>query len=130
MKEFEFEEISKIFQDFFKVNTISHCDILKFDGNRILLIEETKYINKNLLDNNIYKQELSEIVKKMWGTYSILVWYLEPDEFRKQKIFIVKVKATPRFSKILGKLNREIRKFKNGAYFDIRFEIQYTQEIL
>jgi len=64
MKKFNFEEISKIFQDFFEINTISHCDILKFDGSKILLIEETKYIDKNLLDSNIYKQELSEIVKK------------------------------------------------------------------
>jgi len=59
----------------------------------------------------------------MWGTYSILVWYLEPNEFKKEKFFIVKAKVSPRFSKILGKLNREIRKFKNGAYTDIRFVI-------
>jgi len=122
MNEFDFEEISKIFQDFFKIDTISHCDVLKFDGNRILLIEETKYIDKNLLDDNIYKQELSEIVKKMWGTHSILVWYLEPKTFRKEKIFIVRVKVASRFSRILGKMNKEIRRFKNGAYSDIRFE--------
>jgi len=122
MNEFDFEEISKIFQDFFKIDTISHCDILKFDGNRILLIEETKYINKNLLDNNIYKQELSEIVKKMWGTHSILVWYLVPETFRKEKIFIVRVKVASRFSRILGEMNKEIRRFKNGAYSDVKFE--------
>ncbi|GAB6071739.1 hypothetical protein JCM14244_01160 [Venenivibrio stagnispumantis] len=123
MNEFSFEEISKIFQEFFRIDTISHCDILKLDGNNILLIEETVYINKNLLDNNIYNNEVVEIVKKMWGTHSILVWYLEPDTFRKKKIFILKAKVDPRFSKILGKLNREIRRFKNGAYSDIKFII-------
>lgn len=123
MNEFDFEEISKIFQNFFRIDTISHCDILKFEGNKIFLIEETVYIDKNLLDNDIYNNEVAEIVKKMWGTHSILVWYLEPDTFRKNKIFILKAKVDPRFSKILGKLNREIRRFKDGAYSDIKFII-------
>ncbi len=124
MNELDFEEISKIFQDFFRIDTISHCDILKFEGDSIFLTEETVYIDKNLLDKNVYNNELSEIVKKLWGSHSILIWYLEPDTFRKNKFFILKTKIDPRFSKILGKLNREIRRFKNGAYSDIKFEFE------
>ena len=123
MKEVDFEIVNKIFQDFYQIDTISHCDILEVDENEIRLIEKTLYINKNLLDPNIYNNELAEIVKKMWGSFSILMWYLEPTEFRKRKVFILRANVDPRFARILSKLNREIKKFKNGAYIDIKLDI-------
>ena len=122
MSEIDFEIVSQIFQDYFRTDTISHCDIMKFEDGKVFLIEETVYINKNLLDKNVYQNELSEIVKKMWGTYSILIWYLDYETFRKHKIFILKAEIESRFVKILGKLIKDVRRFKNGAYLDIRFK--------
>jgi len=126
MERIDFETISEKFQDFYKIDTVSHCDVLEIDKNELRLIEETLYINKNLLDKNIYDNELAELVKKMWGTFSILMWYLEPKIFRRKKIFILKAKVNPRFARVLSKLNREIRKFKDGTYADIRFKIRKT----
>jgi hypothetical protein len=125
--ELSFEVISQIFQSFFRIDTVSHCDIMRIELDegrikRVTLIEDTVYVDKNLLDKNIYKNEVSEIVKKMWGTYSILIWYLTPESLRKNKIFILRAKINPRFSRILGKLIREVRGFKDGAYSDVKFE--------
>ncbi|NPA34996.1 MAG: hypothetical protein GXO48_08730 [Chlorobi bacterium] len=123
MKKLDFEAISEMFREFYKISTISHCDFLEIDNDELKLIEETLYINKDLLDKNVYDNELAELVKKMWGAFSILVWYLEPNMFRKRKVFILRVKINPKFSRVLAQLNREIRRFKNGAYADILFDV-------
>jgi len=120
-----FETVSEIFNNYYQIDTLSHCDILEFKEDKIYLIEITQYpINKDLFDKNIYNNELSEIVKKMWGSFTILLWYLTDNYFKKKKIFVVKVKVNPKYSKILSKLNRELRRFKNGAYYDIPFIIE------
>lgn len=136
MRETDFEKVSKKFEMFFKVGSVSHCDEIRFrfENNQISsieLIENTAYINKDLLDKNIYENELSELVKKMWGTHSILVWHLyeEPDVFAKEKIFIIKANLDKKFVKILANLNQKLRKFKNGAYADIKLDIQIIENL-
>ena len=117
-----FEIVSKIFENYFKIDTLSHCDKLIFDNNKILLIEKTVYIDKDLLNTDVYNKEFAEIVKKMWGSFSILLWYINDKNLLKQdKIFILNAKIDKRFIKVLGKLIRELKKYRNGAYYDIQF---------
>jgi hypothetical protein len=122
MNQFDFEVVSDIFTNNFKISPISHCDILEFKDNKIVLIEESLYINKNLLDDAVYKKEVIEVVRKMWGSFAILLWYIDDKKvFKKEKIFILKAKIDKRFVKILGKLIGEVKKYKNGAYSDVMF---------
>jgi hypothetical protein len=122
MNNYDFEIISDMFHRNFKISPISHCDKLIFDKNKILLIEETVYINKDLLNSNNYNKEFAEIVKKMWGSFSILLWYIDNKKlFKKDKIFILKAKIDKRFIKILSKLIRDLKKYKNGAYTEVKF---------
>jgi len=41
----------------------------------------------------------------------------------KERYFILKVKVKPRFERTLARLIKDVRKFKNGAYDDVKIKI-------
>ncbi len=90
------------------------------------MIEETTYIDKDLLKKDVYESEVNEIVKKMWGSFAIAVWHWhdKPYFLSKKRYFVLKVQVKPRFERVLAKLLKEVRKFKNGAYDDIKIKIE------
>jgi len=49
-----FERISENFQSSLKTRSISHCDFVEVVGNKVFMVEETVYIDKNLLDSEVY----------------------------------------------------------------------------
>jgi len=76
---------------------------------------------------DVYESEVNEIVKKMWGSFAIAVWHWhdKPYFLSKKRYFVLKVQVKPGFERILAKLLREVRKFKNGAYDDIKIKIRH-----
>jgi len=62
-----FEEIADEFQSHFRTRSISHCDFVEVVGDRVIMVEETRYIDKDLLERDVYDAEVIEMVKKMWG---------------------------------------------------------------
>ena len=129
----DFETTSENFQNSLRIDSVSHCDKLEITNNCVVLIEETVYIDKNLIDKNIYRNEISELIKKMWGSFAILLWYSIKDIqdetlLRRKRIFLVQVKVKKRYVKILSKLVRELKRHKNGAYLDIKLYIEEEVE--
>ena len=124
MEKIDFEEVWRKFQDHFRIDPISHCDVLEKDFSELHFVEETAYISKDLLDKETYERELAEIVKKMWGSLAVAIWFLNVNDLRKRRYFVLKVQVEPRFVRILSNLNRDLRKFKNGAYHEITLDIQ------
>jgi len=124
MMKFDFEVIyAEVYHPYWSIN-LAHADELEISPCEIKVIEKTKYFNKNLLDKNVYFNEISEIVRKMWGSFAILKWYIqEPQVLRRKRVFVIKVKIQSRFAKLLRKLEREVSCFKSGAYDEIKIEI-------
>jgi len=129
----DFENISEEFQRSFETDSVSHCDLLQVTDDSVFFIEKTKYVNKNLLDKNIYQNEIAEIVKKMWGSLVIFLWYStecrkEKSLLKKEKNFILQVKVNKRLTKVLSKLIRDMKKYKDGAYCDVKLNIEEEVE--
>lgn len=133
---FNFEEIAKDFERYYKIASISHCDELKIeeDKNSVLLVEKTCVINQDLLNSKKYRKQLEELVKKMWGSLVILIWYdLQKSNFtlnsslvyKRKRIFKVVFEIERKNAKflkgILPQLRDDLLKYKNGAYNDIEF---------
>ena len=120
-----FEEIAHEFQSYFKTRSISHCDFIEVSDEEIAMIEETRYITKNLLKKETYEAEVREVVKKMWGSFSIALWYWKENReiLFKKRFFVLKVLVNPGFERVLAQLLRDVRKFKNGAYDDVKIKI-------
>jgi hypothetical protein len=122
----DFEEISKEFQKLYRGSTIAHGDRLEVEleggeVKRVAVVEVTSYTAKNLLDRNIFQNELRELVKKMWGSYGVLVWYLVPSLHSKPRQFVIEVVVDPRYSRIISKLRQELERFRGGSFREIRF---------
>ena len=126
---YDFEEIAEEFQLYYRTKSISHCDFAEINESEVAMVEETIYINKNLLDDKVYESEVREIVKKMWGSYAIAVWrwYREPDKLSGKRYFVLKVEVKRRFERKLSQLIKDIRKFKNGAYDDVKIESRIVE---
>ena len=127
-----FEAVSEEFQRALRVDSISHCDLLEVREDEIFLIEETRYIGKDLLDKNIYQNEVSEIVKKMWGSTVIFLWYSAECQqniklFGRKRNFILKVKVEKRLVKLLSRLIRDVKRYKNGAYSEVKLKIEEVE---
>lgn len=122
--EIDFEEVSRMFEDYHKTGSISHCDMIIVEKDKIRAIEKTVYINKNLVDRNIYQNELAELVKKMWGTYAILIWYLDNETLKGKRNFVLEVKISKNFERLLGKILIDLKKFKNGSFDDINIDFE------
>lgn len=120
-----FEEIADEFQSHFRTRSISHCDFVEVVGDRVIMVEETRYIDKDLLERDVYDAEIIEMVKKMWGSFAIAVWRWseKPEMLSKERYFILKVKVKPGFERTLAQLIKDVRKFKNGAYDDVKIKI-------
>lgn len=126
-----FEQIADRFQQYFQVGAISRCDVLEIETEEVRLVEQTSYgtDRKNLLENVAYQQELRENIKKMWGSSSVLVWYLmEQDqtaEMRKRRIFILETPLLDnRMFRPLRNMMYDLEKYRNGAYDEINFRIR------
>ncbi len=121
-----FERIADRFQSYFRTKSISHCDLVEVLGDSVIMIEETVYIDKNLLKKDVYDKEVTEIVKKMWGSLAIAVWYWseEPEVLSKKRYFVLKVKVNPGFERMLDQLIKDVRKFKDGAYDEVKIEME------
>ena len=126
---YDFEEIAEEFQLYYRTKSISHCDFAEINESEVVMVEETIYINKNLLDDKVYESEVREIVKKMWGSYAIAVWrwYREPDKLSGKRYFVLKVEVKRRFERKLSQLIKDVRKFKNGAYDDVKIESRIVE---
>jgi len=125
-----FEEIAYEFQSYFRIRSISHCDFVEVVDDRVTMIEETRYIGKDLLKKDVYEAEVIEIVKKMWGSLTIAVWCWRENRemLSKKRYFVLKVKVKPGFERMLAQLIKDVRKFKNGAYDDVKIKIEMVDD--
>ena len=115
-----------------KGTTISRCDFLEITDEAILFIEETDLSTKDLLKPKEYTSQIQENVKKMWGSFAVLIWYTNKGciDFQliknKRKIYILDLsnaRNPSQFNKTaraLSNMLKILHKFKNGGIDEIR----------
>jgi predicted CopG family antitoxin len=130
----DFETTSENFQNSLRIDSVSHCDKLEITNNCVVLIEETVYIDKNLIDKNIYRNEISELIKKMWGSLSVFSWYFSKHQHLekvsgKDRIFILFLEEeNPKTIRMLGNLMKALRKYRNSSFSDVMYKIKKRRE--
>jgi hypothetical protein len=124
-----FEHLADEFTHYFRIESVSRCDKVEISGQQIKLIEETQYGEglKDLLDDKVFEKQVTENIKKMWGSFSILVWYLmhsdQVGSMAKSRVFILAIpEYDPRMARQLKNLMEELRKYRNGAFDSVNFE--------
>lgn len=108
------------------VSTISHCDYVIFCKDKILFIEETQLSYKDLFKIGIYTGEIIENIKKMWGSFAIFLGYIFENNLLselegKERYYVLLVdKLDGRIIRALSNLLKFLRKYRNGAYSDVK----------
>ncbi len=129
----DFEEIAKNFTAYFQTKDLAHVDKLKILEDKVIFLEETNLCFKDLTRDDLFEDELTEIVKKMAGSLTIFLWWLYHERsdnqeeiesiFTKNRLFVIDPgPVEDRFSRILSQLLRKVKKFKNGLYDEIKWK--------
>ncbi|MCD6419630.1 MAG: hypothetical protein J7L41_02800 [Synergistetes bacterium] len=122
----DFKEIADNFSHALKTISISRCDYVSI--KEILFVEETNLSIKELTNPYKYSQEVIENVKKMWGSLSILIWYLSSSEqieklSRKERVYIIKTeKISNRSFRFISNLIKALNRYKNGVVHSIKYK--------
>jgi len=122
-----FEEVAERFSVYLRQPSVSHCDWVEINEEEILFIEETDYSSKDFADPRVYSEEVIENVKKMWGSYAILLWYLQRNSNLetlkgKRKLYIISLKQIDnRTSRILSNLLKTLERYKNGIIDEVGY---------
>jgi len=109
-------------------STVSRCDKVIIDGEKVLFLEFTKVSAKKLYLPNRFSNEVVENVKKMWGSLATFSWYLcenEKDSVEgKERFFILVLeeKLDSKHLRLIGNLLKAIRKFRNGGFSEIKYK--------
>ncbi|NPA65144.1 MAG: hypothetical protein GXO16_09255 [Epsilonproteobacteria bacterium] len=106
------------------VSSISRCDKVIMQNDRILLIEETRYKKKDLTDFRLYSREVIENVKKMWGSFAILIASQNLSTIQgKDRYYILLIdKLDSRNARALANLIKVLHRYCNGAITTIKFK--------
>jgi len=85
IRKLNFEEIANNFSQQLNsgnpnMSTVSRCDYIIINNKEILFIEETNLEVKNLMNPNVYAEEVIENIKKMWGSMAVFMWYVSKNE--------------------------------------------------
>jgi len=97
------------------------CDEYRFiEHSRYLLPERNRGGGKNLADKKVFKSELEELVKKMWGSFAIFMRFAERCEsvsLRMRRIFILDACIeNSEFARHLEKIMDELSRYRDGAF--------------
>jgi len=122
-----FEEVAERFSGCLRQPSVSHCDWVVIKDKEIIFIEETDYSSKDFANPRVYSKEVIENVKKMWGSYAILLWYLQSNSNLetlkgKRKLYIISLEQIDnRTSRILSNLLKTLEKYKNGIIDEVGY---------
>lgn len=81
-----------------------------------------------MLEDYAFRQELVENVKKMWGSASVLVWYLMNQNLEhymtQKRVFILETPYIEnRMYRPLRNMISALDQYRNGAYDEIKFSV-------
>ncbi len=132
IRELNFEEVANNFSQEFNsgnpnISTVSRCDYIIINNEDVLFIEETNLEAKDLMNPNVYAEEVIENIKKMWGSMAVFVWYVSNnelfDEVRgKDRIYVLLLEeVSGRTVRILSNMIKTLIKYRNGGFADVKF---------
>jgi len=135
IRKLNFEEIANNFSQQLNsgnpnMSTVSRCDYIIINNKEILFIEETNLEVKNLMNPNVYAEEVIENIKKMWGSMAVFMWYVSKneliDEVRgKNRIYIlIFEKVSWKTVRILSNMIKTLIKYRDGGFADVKFKIK------
>jgi hypothetical protein len=133
MGRFDFESLADEFSaeinsGLSDVSSVSRCDEIVINKECVLFLEFTRLSQKKLYLPNRFSEEVIENVKKIWGSFATFVWYLNEGERRelkgKRRVFVLvfREEIDGRNSRIVANLLKAMRKFRNGAFSEIKFK--------
>ena len=123
---YDFENIYKEFEASCETQSISHADELTLNGEYCRVTEVTVFINKDLANPKVRQDEEVKIVKKMWGSFSVLLWWCTSERIQlpKRRVFCLRVELShSKFARILKEMLKNVEPYKNGSYTKLSFEI-------
>ncbi len=130
---YDFEKLANFFsEEFNNGRTISRCDFLVIEIDYVAFIEETDLSTKDLLKPKEYSKQIQENVKKMWGSFAVLIWSVERKCIaakcieNKKKIYVLDLSNSRdptqyiRMARVLTNMFKTLGKFKNGAIDEVK----------
>lgn len=125
VEKIDLESVAKDFDQFLRTSSLSRADSLFLESDTIYIIEDTNCYAVDLLDERVFEEFVAEIVKKMWGSLTILLWWARENLENlkgKKRVFILNLGVDEKTARMIPLIICELNKYRNGAYEEIQYE--------